>query len=134
MTKFPDVQLLLRETARCGVQVEALCGKLKVNAPRAVSRELVPEIRRFKPQLLVLLDDLEAASDADTPQRALLRWRARGAWFRLENVETLGERWMALASDVPRHLWGERTDAELDRDAPLIRLALEAEEEGRLRN
>lgn len=132
MTKFSDVQHLLRETARRGVQVEAQSGQLKINAPRGGAQELVPEIRRLKPDLLALLSDLGEFDPADTPRRVLLRWWARGAWFWLEEVEAAGECWLALAYDVPQHIWCERVDAELDRDAPIIRVALDAEEAKRL--
>lgn len=127
MTKIPNVHSLLREMARRGVQVEVQQEQLKINAPRGGVEELVPDIRRLKPDLLALLNDLGEYNTADTPQTVLLRWRARGAWFWLQEIEALGERWLTLAYDVPQHLWCEQIDAELDRDAPTLRVALDAE-------
>ena len=119
-------------------------GAAKVNvAPRSLALELLPEIRRLKPELLDLLQGAPAnrlnpqrvqkTDEADERARALLaKYRRGGAVLSLETVERDGATWRALYLDLtgvsPER--EARANAQIETHARTLARALELESIG----
>ena len=111
-----------------------------VVAPREAIGDLLPELQRFKPQLLELLaptgnaptGTATANADGAGDARALellARYRRGGAALELEEIEHAGAAWLALAcdlTDVAPEQRG-RAFAQIERNAPQLRRALDLE-------
>ncbi len=119
-----------------------------VIAPRALIGDLLPDIQRFKPQLLELLaptangftgSDIGAqrqsdadGSDTSSDARALellAKYRRGGALLELEAIERAGAAWLALACDLERVAPEKRARAfeQIECNARQLQRALELE-------
>ena len=64
-THAPDVSALLLELSRRGVELHRRGDRLAYDAPRGVIGDLLPDLARFKPQLLELLAQAPKAPTAN---------------------------------------------------------------------